>query len=303
MSNETVDAALVASTVGAMRDSAKGVVQHPNLRTGFLPRGELAKGYSPVLTPENAPLRDLSVGRLRLDAKLRVHKADTGNRETLLHILVGQCTIEVEGSWGRKTYNNLGERPDVFSGLPTSVVLGPRTRYSVVPVTRTVDIAVASLPIAEDKIETPSVIRPQDVQVHQIGEGHYLRTVREVLGGDGPSLRMRAGETVNPVGLWSSWPHHEFDANPQIAPQFEEVFLYFTKPRYGWGLQRRCGLFCNLEQVDDVLIVRNGDAAVLPLGEHPIVAGVDSQIMYMWFYVSPISKIYSKWAEDVGGYV
>ena len=170
------------------------------------------------------------------------------------------------------------------------------------PVSRTVDIAVASLPVGRAGRAIPAVIRPQDVQVHKIGEDHYQRTVREVIGGEGPALRLRAGETLNPIGLWSSWPHHDFDADPKLAPKFEEVFLYFTKPRSGWGLQRRAGLYSNLQSVDDCIVVRNGDAAILPLGEHPIVAGVDSSVLYVWFYVSPIVKLYSKWAEDLGGY-
>lgn len=266
-------------------------------------RGDVRQGYQPTLTPANAPLRELSVGRIRLDKKgIGKYTGDTGENEVLLHILVGQCTIETSGRWGRQTFKQLGERVDVFSGLPTSLVLGPRTKYTVTPVTRTIDIAVASLPVGRAGRSIPTVIRPQDVMVHTIGEGHYLRTVREVIGGEGPALRLRAGETINPTGLWSSWPHHDFDANAKLAPQFEEVFLYFTKPRSGWGMQRREGLYSNLERVDDVVVVRNGDAAILPLGEHPIVAGVDSSVLYVWFYMSPIPKIYSKWAEDLGGY-
>jgi len=266
-------------------------------------RGDVRQGYQPTLTPANAPLRELSVGRIRLDRKgVARHAGETGANEVLLHILVGQCTIQARGRWGRQTFKQLGERVDVFTGLPTSLVLGPRTAYTITPVTRTVDIAVASLPVGRAGRAVPTVIRPQDVQVHTIGEGHYVRTVREVLGGEGPALRLRAGETLNPTGLWSSWPHHDFDANVKLAPQFEEVFLYFTKPRGGWGLQRRHGLYSSLQQVDDVIVVKNGDAAILPLGEHPIVAGVDSQVLYIWFYTSPIPKLYSKWAEDLGGY-
>ena len=266
-------------------------------------RGDVRQGYQPTLTPANAPLRELSVGRIRLDRKgVAKYAGETGVNEVLLHILVGQCTIQTSGRWGRQTFKQLGERVDVFSGLPTSLVLGPRTTYTITPVTRTVDIAVASLPVGRGGRSIPTVIRPQDVQVHTIGEGHYLRTVREVLGGEGPALRLRAGETLNPTGLWSSWPHHDFDANVKLAPQFEEVFLYFTKPRGGWGLQRRAGLYSSLQRVDDVIVVKNGDAAILPLGEHPIVAGVDSQVLYIWFYTSPIPKLYSKWAEDLGGY-
>jgi 5-deoxy-D-glucuronate isomerase len=271
-------------------------------RIDFRPRKKAGEGYSAVLTPANAPLKDLEVGRLRLDAKKGGYQAKTGEREVLLHVLVGQCTVEAEGQWGRRTLNNLGERRDVFSGLPTSVLLGPRTKYSVASTSRTVDLAVAGLPSVEGGLESPLVVRPQDVRVHEIGESHYYRVVREVLGDEGFSSRIRVGETVNPVGLWSSWPHHDFEADPELAPQFEEVFLYFTKPRYGWGLQRRQGLYYDLQEVDDVIVVRNGDAAVIPLGDHPLVAGVDSEVMYVWLYVSPIAKTYAKWAEDIGGY-
>lgn len=271
-------------------------------RATHLRRAEASLGYSPVMSADNAVLRELSVGRLRLDSKKGGFKGETGNRETLLHILVGTCSIEAHGPWGRRTFENLGEREDVFSGRPTSLLLGPDTTYGVVSATRTTDIAVASLPLAAEAPAPPSVIRPQDVPVHKIGEGHFQRSVREVLGGEGPALRLRAGETINPPGLWSSWPHHDFHGRPELAPKFEEVFLYFTKPRAGWGLQRRTGVYCDGTAVDDVLVVRNGDAAIMPLGDHPVVAGVDSSLLYIWFYVSPIPKIYAKWAEDVGGY-
>lgn len=269
---------------------------------GFRPRGDEPLGYAPVLSPDNAPLRDLSVGRLRLEARLGVYSAETHDRETVLHLLIGSCTIEAEGPWGRAVHRNLGERRDVFSGLPTTLVLPPRTRYTIVAHSRTVDLVVASVPLADDLAAAPALIRPADVNVHRIGEGYYEREVREVLGGDGPAVRLRVGETINPVGGWSSWPHHDFHADPENAPRFEEVFLYFSKPRQGWAIQRRTGLFADLSRVDDVLVVRNGDAAIMPLGDHPVVAGVESELLYMWFYVSPIAKTYSRWAEDIGGY-
>lgn len=259
-------------------------------------------GYAPVLTPENSSLQELAVGRIRLDADVGGYEGETGNCETLLHVLVGECSVEAEGPWGHAAVHNAGERRDVFSGLPTTIVLQPGTRYSVVATARTVDIAVASAPVDPSRAAPPAVVRPQDVRVHTIGEDYYLRTVREVIGGDGPATRLRAGETINPVGHWSSWPHHDFDANADNAPLFEEVFLYFTKPGGGWGVQRRTGLYSDLSEVDDVTVIYNGDAAILPLGEHPVVAGVESELLYVWFYFSPIPKVYARWAEDVGGY-
>lgn len=259
-------------------------------------------GHVPVLTPEDSPLRELAVSRLRLDAGIGGYEGETGSNEVLLHVLVGECSVEAEGPWGHAAVQNAGERRDVFSGLPTTVVLQPGTRYSVVPTARTVDIAVAEAPVDPSLAAPPAVVRPRDVRVHAIGEDYYMRTVREVIGGNGPATRLRAGETINPVGRWSSWPHHDFDANPDNAPLFEEVFLYFTKPGRGWGVQRRSGLYSDLSEVDDVIVVHNGDAAVLPLGEHPVVAGVESELLYVWFYFSPIPKTYARWAEDVGGY-
>lgn len=285
--------------IGRGEGQASPASTHP----GHVPKQPVSEGFTEVVSPGSGLLRDLSVGRVRLDAKSeQKYLGATGTGETLLHVLVGTCRIEAEGPWGRMTIEDVGEREDVFSGAPTAVVLGPESAYAVHPVTRTVDLAVASVPLDGSPPARPVVIRPRDVPVHRIGEEHHLRFVREVIGGEGPARRLRAGETVNGVGMWSSWPHHKFDANPELAPQFEEVFLYFTKPRIGWALQRRRGLFVNLDPVDDVVMVRNGDAAVLPLGDHPIVSGVDSQVLYVWFYVSPIPKVYAKWAEDVGGY-
>jgi 5-deoxy-D-glucuronate isomerase len=280
--------------------TATGSLVEPD--TTVFRRGAESLGYTPVLTPENSRLRELSVGRLRLDAGVGGYEGETGNRETLLHALVGACTVEVDGPAGHTTIRGVGERRDVFSGLPTTIVLQPGTAYSIIPTARTADLAIASAPVEPSSPAPPAVVRPQDVRTHMIGEDYYARTVREVIGGDGPASRLRAGETINPIGRWSSWPHHDFDASPDNAPHFEEVFLYFTKPGHGWGIQRRTGLYSDLSEVNDVIEVANGDAAILPLGDHPVVAGVDSELLYVWFYFSPIPKTYARWAEDVGGY-
>ncbi len=267
-----------------------------------LPWAEPSEGLTRLFDSSNSPLKDLKVSRLRL-SEGATWTADTGAAEVALHILVGQCSIRVIPAKGEPTeFRNLGERRDVFSGLPTTVVVGPNSTYEVLDVQRSADIALAEVTLQDDPGRPPSVIRPADVDVHEIGEAHYERSVREVIGGPDRAQRLRLGETVNPTGKWSSWPHHDFDANPVLAPEFEEVFLYFTKPPGGWGVQVRHGLYPDLTRVDDVIEVRNGDAAVVPLGDHPIGAGVTNELMYVWFYVSPIPKIYARWAEDVGGY-
>ena len=44
------------------------------------------------------------------------------------------------------------------------------------------------------------------------------------------------------------------------------------------------------------------EKVVQTLCEGERARGVDSQVLYIWFYTSPIPKLYSKWAEDLGGY-
>lgn len=78
--------------------------------------------------------------------------------------------------------------------------------------------------------------------------------------------------------------------------------MYFTLPKEGYALQRADGNFVDEKFREQTVLVRNGDYAVLPLGDHPIVAAPDNKLLYVWFYISPIPKIYPKWAEDHGEY-
>jgi len=267
----------------------------------LLPYQQPEPGFNNVFSKKNAPLRDLTIGRLRLTLKDEEYTANSGNREVILYALIGQSEIKTKGSWGEKTLKKVGERADLFGGPPAAVLISPNTLYKVKPISRTVDVIVASAPVNE-KSKAPYIVRPQDVEVYFIGEQNYRREVRAVFGEGGPSKRLKVGETINLPGHWSSWPRHSFDHHPELAPKFEEVFFYFTKPREGWALQRTKGLFCNQESIDDVWFIKNGDTAILPLGDHPVVAGPDTTLLYVWFYLSPISKIYPKWAEDVGEY-
>jgi len=267
----------------------------------LLPREEPKEGFTLITSYRNCPLKELESGRLRLLAKSKPYESETGDREFVFYLLTGQCLIETKGRYGNKKYQSIGERNNVFAGLPTAVILPPHTKFSVTCTSRAVDIFTASIPLHKVK-GMSAVVRPQDVEIHFIGEGHHRREVRAVLGGEGPSIRLRMGETINPPGGWSSWPRHSFDHHPELAPKFEEVFLYFTKPRNGNVLQRSAGYYPNKEAVDDIWLVKNGNYGVMPLGDHPVVAFPDTTLLYVWVYVSPIPKIYPKWAEDLGEY-
>ena len=78
--------------------------------------------------------------------------------------------------------------------------------------------------------------------------------------------------------------------------------FFLTKPKGGWALTRRQGLFVNGDPVDDVAYIRHGEFMVMPLGEHPIVASPAHALYYWWCYISPVDKKYAEWSEDGNGY-
>lgn len=259
------------------------------------------EGYQEMASSKNAPLDHLSVARLRINKTKGKYSSYTKKKEVLLHLLVGQCNIEVSNKLGKKIFTKVGGRTDIFSELSESLVLSPNTEYKVEAKTKTVDIVICEVDFDGPDYK-PTLIKKNDVDVRIIGEAHYKREVRVILGGEGPAKKLRGGETINGVGLWSSWPHHSFDVQRNLYPDFEEVFLFFIKPKEAYGLVRMDGIFCNGQTIDSVIAVKNGDWGVMPIGNHPVVSGPASQILYFWIYISPIPKIYAKWAEDQGGY-
>lgn len=249
-------------------------------------------------------LHDLSIDRARLQGGdvRRITNADNA-RETAVHILIGTIGARATINGRRVEWHRLGERDNVFDAPPTVLYLGTASIVEVWPESRTADCLISQAVVSESA--PPAVIRPGDVTAHYIGEGHYWREVREVIGGSGPALRLRIGETINPPGKWSSWPPHSFDHDLTLAPKFEEVFYYWLKPvipgKDCEAYQRRRGVLSSGETVDDMIAVKSGDSAILPLGFHPIAAGLDCSLCYCWTYISPVAKQYAQWTED-GGY-
>jgi 5-deoxy-glucuronate isomerase len=250
-------------------------------------------------------LKDLTVDRARLAGGTiwRIANNDL-DREIAVHILIGKISVNASHNGRRVSWYGLGERGDVFRAPPTILYLGTSSSVEMWSASRTADCLISTAKV--DGTHAPALIRPADVVTHEIGEGHYRRTVREVIGGNGSAARLRIGETINPPGMWSSWPPHSFDRDDMFASKFEEVFFYWTKPvipgQSSEAYQRRRGYFCNGDMVDDMLVVKSGDSAVMPLGSHPVAAGLDCSLCYTWIYISPIAKQYAQWAEGGAGY-
>ena len=269
----------------------------------FFDKTKPKEGFTLLVSKDNSYLNDLEVGRLRLGNNGDHFSGETQNEELLLEILIGSCDITTTLHGDMKKFANLGNRKSVFDSKPDSILIGPHTTFHITCTSESTDILMPKVVLHEESSGyNPVVIKSNNVQVYEIGQGNYKRTVRVILGGNGPAKRLRGGETINDKGQWSSWPRHSFDDHPELAKEFEEFFLYFTNPKDGYALQRADGTFSDGEFREQTRLVRNGDYAILPLGDHPIVAAPDTKVLYVWFYISPIPKIYPKWAEDHGEY-
>ena len=273
------------------------------MKTIFFKKTEPKEGFTLLVSKDNSYLNDLEVGRLRLGNSGANFSGKTQNEELLLEILIGSCDITTTHHGDMKKFTNLGNRKNVFDSKPDSILIGPQTDFDITCTSESVDILMPKVVLHDESLEyNPVIVKSNNVQVYEIGQGNFKRTVRVILGGNGPAKRLRGGETINDKGQWSSWPRHEFDFHPELAKEFEEFFLYFTNPKDGYALQRADGTFSDGEFREQTQLVRNGDYAILPLGDHPIVAAPDTKVLYVWFYISPIPKIYPKWAEDHGEY-
>lgn len=233
----------------------------------------------------------LRVERVKLEASSDRMHTDSATEVAVL-VLTGRATVTVAGPFGTRTYPNMGKRADVFSGLPTTVLVGPDHDITLATESH-VDALIFRYQHPEVLAispRPPQIIRPQDVRVLELGEGSHRRAVRQVVTAEHAPYRLRIGETINPPGCWSSWPVH---AGERDAQEFSEVFAYFTKPANGFGVQ--------LRGEDTPVIVKAGDIFTIPQGFHPVVAGPDTTLLYVWCFVGSFNKIYAKWADEPSG--
>ena len=225
-------------------------------------------------------IRDLETIRIQLK-RGDTYSLDVLTPEAYIHPLIGEAQFNERTIGGRK---NVFEKP----GL--GMLVGPG-EYNITCKTYGFDCIVAYA--AGNQMPRERAQAVAGCETHIIGKGAARREVREILGHDGYSHRLRVGETVNRRGGWSSWPPHSFDKDPANASKFEEVFYYFTDPKDGVAFQ---------VQGNKIEPVLTGTEREIELGYHPVVGAPGVKLLYVWFYLSPEDKIYPRFAEDLGGY-
>jgi 5-deoxy-glucuronate isomerase len=214
------------------------------------------------VTPGNSTMRHLAYGRIILDSSERHVEFSTGERETGLICMRGECRALVDGMT-----------------IPLNrfdAVYIPRDSHVQVGTDSSVDIAEFSAEVA--KRYPLQVVRSADVSKdpglkYTVGGPGCTRHLLLLLAKNIEAGRLIVGITKSDPGSWTSWPPHEH------AKMLEEIYVYFDMPGPAYGIQL---VYRNTEEPDLVTVVREGDAVMLPAGYHPNVAVPGYPIAFLW---------------------
>ncbi len=197
---------------------------------------------------------------------------DTGHRELAIVVLGGRCSVEsTAGSW-----KDIGERSDVFQGLPCTLYLPVATHFRLVAETAC-DLAFC-YSRAEQRFPA-RLITPQDVRVEIRGGGNATRQIHHMVPPEFPAHRLLIVEVYTPAGNWSSYPPHKHDVhNPPQEVDLEEIYYYRISRPEGYAIQR---VYTKDRRLDATLTVRSGEMVLVPEGYHPVVAAHGYDVYYL----------------------
>ena len=199
--------------------------------------------------------------------------------ERLAVILSGRAQVTLDG----EDSGVVGGRAGVFEGRGDAVYVPPASA-AVLEATRDggagVSVAVAAAPAGSQPPGVARVIHAATQREALVGSGSWGRTVRTILGPDDAASRLIVGETVHSApGTWSSFPPHRHDRDTADEVRLEEVYYYRLHPANGFGVQVRYDTDTGHE---DLRLVRDGDAAAITSGFHPLVAAPGHDLYYLW---------------------
>jgi 5-deoxy-glucuronate isomerase len=229
-------------------------------------------GTGVLVSPQNSASDGLELEIIKLSQDGQVAGVAEG-KETLVVVLGGQIDLDVDGV----RWNGLGERANVFSGRATSAYLPPTTEY-LVGSAMGAEVAMLRAPAAPGG--AAYVIGPDAVDVATRGRDGFEREVHTILDARKPAAALVVGETFNVPGAWSSYPPHKHDVHdPPRQSRLQEVYHFRIDPPQGFGIQR---IYSPERDLNEALVVENGDTVVIPYGYHPVVAAPGYRLYYLW---------------------
>jgi 5-deoxy-glucuronate isomerase len=268
-----------------------------------------SSGAALTVTPESAGWRYSGLRIVRL-APGAHETVETGDAELFVLPLAGAVTVAVSGAPGeREQVFELAGRESVFTAVTDFAYVG---RDSTVRVTSAGGAELA-LPSARCTSRRPARYGPaEQVPVEVRGAGPATRQVTN-FGTPGVwdhAEKLMCCELITPPGNWSSYPPHKHDASEPCAVELEEIYFYriagpdqLTPSGQGFGLH--CTYTgaehdkAGLAELDESLVVRDGDVVLVPHGYHgPCVAAPGYPMYYLNVLAGPGDERSMSFCDD-----
>jgi 5-deoxy-glucuronate isomerase len=220
------------------------------------------KGRTISITPENSLMKHLVYGRIILDQAEPIAKFSTGELETGLICLSGECSIDVDGQTNRiKQYDS------IYIPRDSEVEIKTESSLDFIECSAAVDNKYPLQIVRYADVEKDGSLR------FKTGGLSNTRTVNITLGKNVEAGRILAGFTTSEPGHWTSWPPHEH------AAMLEELYVYYDMPAPSFGVQF---VYTNPDEPEFIGVVRDGDAVTMPKGFHPNVSVPGHPINFVW---------------------
>ncbi len=223
------------------------------------------------------------VRRLAAGAKW---SSGTEAQELALVILRGTLNL----SSNRGSWHGLGQRADVFSGLPTALYLPPGVHFTITA-TRDCEFAIARTEASATN-HPPRLVTPPEVTVEIRGGDQATRKIHNIIPPGFPCEHLVVVEVFTPGGNWSSYPPHKHDVHRTDADgrlleaDLDEIYYYRLDRPEGYALQRiYTGPTSPLQQagypIDAAVVARHNDVVLVPEGYHPVASPVGYTTYYL----------------------
>jgi 5-deoxy-glucuronate isomerase len=206
---------------------------------------------------------------------------DTAGEEVGLVVLSGKMSvISSAGRWER-----IGERENVFAGMPYVVYLPPHTTFSLEAIT---PCEMARAGTKAEHGAAARLITPDEIKEEPRGEGNARRMIRHVLEADRPAESLFLVEVITPSGNWSSYPPHKHDIdNPPRETYLEETYYHRLQPPQGFGFQR---IYTPNRDLDEAIVIEDGTVVMVPRGYHPAVVAPGYDLYYLNVMAGPVRE-------------
>ncbi len=221
-------------------------------------------GRNITVTPENSLMKQLHYGRIILDAQTPSVAFDTNERETGLVCMSGTATVTMNGD----TYP-MGRYDAIYAPPGCSITVDGSSGADLAefgaPVTGTYPVQAVSY--------EKNVLPDPTLHFHAGANGN-ARTLNILIGKNVNAGRIVAGVTWSEPGNWTSWPPHEH------KEMLEEMYVYYDMPAPSFAVQF---VYENPDSPDEhAIVVRDGDAVLMPGGYHPNVAIPGYTVSFLW---------------------